>query len=147
MRRLPGLRVFIGHVGEAGEIAEAHRMKRRARRDRQRGGAAVLLKEPCAERDAGFSLAPAGAEARVALQRLDVVVASLDCFLEVLDRHVLAAADERLTHGSPRYSQRASCVSQSVIWSSSGKVGLMRSQIHFASTSLVGFSSPSISLR
>ncbi len=48
---------------------------------------------------------------------------------------------------SPSYSQRASHVSKIVTRTSDGRVCFIRSQIHFARISLVGFSRPSISFR
>src|ERR1700728_3692049 len=50
-------------------------------------------------------------------------------------------------YGSPRYTQPELQVSRTITWESSGSAGVNRSQIHWASTSLVGFSRPSISLR
>src|SRR5580658_8596879 len=49
--------------------------------------------------------------------------------------------------GSPRYTQPDVHVSRTTISDRSGSEGTSRSQIHRARTSLVGFSSPSISLR
>ena len=54
-----------------------------------------------AEREAPLPLTPAGAEARVALHRLDVLVATVERRLELVERHVFAAAGEGL-HGSTR---------------------------------------------
>ena len=53
----------------------------------------------------------------------------------------------RCAHGSPRYTHPDVHVSRTTICDSSGKAGRMRFQIHRASTSLVGFSRPSISFR
>ena len=83
----------------------------------------ALVDEARAEREAPLALAPAGAEARVALERLDVAVAARHRLLELVERHVLAAADERLHLSSPSYSQRASQVSKTVTRASDGSVG------------------------
>ena len=48
---------------------------------------------------------------------------------------------------TPRYAHRELQVSAITTWVSSGSDGFKRSQIHRATCSLVGFSSPGISLR
>ena len=50
-------------------------------------------------------------------------------------------------HASPRYTQPEVHVSRTTTCDSSGSAGCTRSQIQRASTSLVGFSRPSISFR
>ena len=62
-----------------------------------------------AEREAPLALAPAGAEAGVALHGLDVLVAALHGRLELVEGDVLAATDERLhalRTSAPRRSRR-----------------------------------------
>jgi hypothetical protein len=66
--------VVLGDLGQACELGEWKRMERRPRRERERRVAAALDEETRAKRHAPFALAPPGAEAGVALERLDVVV-------------------------------------------------------------------------
>src|SRR5579859_5038140 len=131
---------------ESREVTERHGLRRRSRRDRDRDRAAALDEAASAQGDAPLSLAPAGAEPGVALQRLDVRVSAGDRVVEIVQRHVLAAADERLGHGAaperyaPSYSQRDSQVSQTATRTRSGSFALTRTQIQRARISLVGFS-------
>ena len=57
------------------------------------------------------------------------------------------ARGETRAHGSPRYTHPDVHVSRTTTCDSSGSAGCRRSQIQRARTSLVGFSSPSISFR
>jgi len=152
VRRLSGLRVFFGYFREPGQIGEPQRMKRRTWRKGEGSISASLGEQASAERDAALSLAPPGSEAGVPLERFDVVMTARDGLLELVERHVFASTDEDLGHrGSsdqlPSYSQRASQVSKTVTRTSDGRCTFIRSQIHLATTSLVGFSRPSTSLR
>ena len=98
VRRAIRLRVFVRDVREAREIGQSSRMERGSWRDRERHGSASLDQQSLAESDAGFALAPARTEARVTLERLDVRVSAAHGFVELVQRHVLAPAHERLRH-------------------------------------------------
>jgi hypothetical protein len=98
VRFAPSFFVALGDGGEPCEIREAERMERRARREREGGVTAALDEEPRTKRHATFALAPPRAEARVSLQRFDVVVTARDRVLQLVERDVLAAADEDLGH-------------------------------------------------
>src|SRR5262245_11548049 len=89
----PGRRIEIGEPGEGGE---RHRVVGGAGRDRLVDVAAALVDEARAEGEAPLALAPAGAEAGVALHRLDVAVAAIHGRLELVQRHVLASTHQCL---------------------------------------------------
>ena len=93
----------MGDIGEACEICEAKRMKRRSWRDRKRGIASAFDEEPRAERDAALSLTPTGPEAGVALERLDVGVSAFDGVLEAqsVGDHVEAGHPPPCPKGQP----------------------------------------------
>ena len=109
-RRSSGLLVARGDLGEACEIGELQRMKRRARCEGQRCVAATLDEQARAQRDAALPLAPAGPESRVPLQRLDVVVTARDGVLQLVEGDVLASTDEHLGHERAILSVSRPCI-------------------------------------
>src|SRR5690606_6673357 len=86
-----------GRQLEPREVGEAHRHERRPRgeRNERRVGEGALRREVSrgAEK-AAASLTDAGAEAGVALERFDVGMAAGERVVQVVERHVLAGADE-----------------------------------------------------
>src|SRR4051812_18493846 len=79
------LRIGVRHRREPREIGELQRMKRRTRREGKRDLAAPLHEQARTQRHASLALAPARAEARVALERLDVVVPAGDGVLQLVE--------------------------------------------------------------
>jgi hypothetical protein len=104
VRRSSRLRVLFGNLGEACERGKREWMERRTWRERTRCLAPAFGEESRTKRDAAFSLTPSSAEARVALERLDVVVTASDGFLQLVESHVFTTADEHLRHRSPKGS-------------------------------------------
>src|SRR5579871_855697 len=98
-------------AGAGGEGAERDRRDRRAGgegRHLRRGAGGGVGEEERAGDHALLALAGAGAEAGVPLRLLDVVVAERRAVGEVVERDVLAAADDRLgAHGFIACSRRA----------------------------------------
>ena len=77
-------------------------MQRRPRRDRKIRRATILAQQVRAQGNARFSLAPTGAKARVALERLEIIVPALNCLLELVQGYVFTAAYENFAHASAR---------------------------------------------